>query len=271
MAGSPLSADIPCTAKRLAFSYYSGGGDATPEHSRDDLMQGKPDMANGIDLSAMLARTLEDARLSRNERQALRAALAEMILDDEALVRHRQQALALARDTLNDPQAVPVLEWLVDVLSMLAPRPERSVIETEAYFSPGHDCARQVANLIDRTKRLLDICVFTITDDRISNAIHKAHQRGVQVRIITDDDKSADLGSDIDGLRDAGIAVRMDRSPAHMHHKFALFDAERLLLGSYNWTRGAATLNRENLILVNTPRLRDAFQGEFEQLWRQFQ
>ena len=40
-----------------------------------------------------------------------------------------------------------------------------------------------------------------------------------QVRIVTDDECASAQGSDIAYLQDAGIEVRMDNSPAHMHHK----------------------------------------------------
>ena len=44
------------------------------------------------------------------------------------------------------------------------------------------------------------MCVFTITDNRIVDAMERAHRRNVQVRVISDDDKAADAGSDIDRL-----------------------------------------------------------------------
>jgi phosphatidylserine/phosphatidylglycerophosphate/cardiolipin synthase-like enzyme len=56
-----------------------------------------------------------------------------------------------------------------------------------------------------------------------------------------------------------------------MHHKFAIFDEEILLTGSYNWTRGASNNNQENLILSNDRRLLKAFRGEFERLWKLFE
>jgi phosphatidylserine/phosphatidylglycerophosphate/cardiolipin synthase-like enzyme len=56
----------------------------------------------------------------------------------------------------------------------------------------------------------------------------------------------------------------------HMHHKFAVFDAARLLNGSYNWTRGAADTNYENLVDTADPRLVAAFAAEFERLWNRF-
>ncbi len=43
------------------------------------------------------------------------------------------------------------------------------------------------------------------------------------MRVITDDEKAADLGSDAANLRAKGIPVRTDKSKAHMHHKYVIF------------------------------------------------
>jgi len=87
------------------------------------------------------------------------------------------------------------------------------------------------------------------------------------VRIVTDNDKEFDAGSDIAQLRQAGVPVAVDRTDAHMHHKFALFDGTWLLNGSYNWTRSAAQFNEENLVVHNDPGLVRQFQAQFDTLW----
>jgi phosphatidylserine/phosphatidylglycerophosphate/cardiolipin synthase-like enzyme len=97
-----------------------------------------------------------------------------------------------------------------------------------------------------------------------------AHRRGVAVRILSDDDKSEDRGSDVETFMRAGIPTRTDSTDAHMHHKFAIFDGEILLTGSYNWTRSAERANQENVVLSEDPRLLRDFQGCFDRLWRQF-
>ena len=137
-----------------------------------------------------------------------------------------------------------------------------------AFFSPGQTCIREVLRQFDLARQTCDICVFTITDDRITNAILNAHARGLAVRIITDDYKSHDLGSEIDRLRAAGIPCKMDvGNAAHMHHKFAVFDRKRLMTGSFNWTRSASEQNEENLIVTPDPALVEAFLARFEWLW----
>ncbi|KAG0262260.1 hypothetical protein BG011_000166 [Mortierella polycephala] len=138
-------------------------------------------------------------------------------------------------------------------------------------FFPSEQSFQQLVNTLDGAKSSLDICVFTITDNHLANAIIRAHERGVRVRIISDDDKANDMGSDVNRLRDENnIPARVDNSPSHMHHKFAVVDDAMVINGSYNWTKGARFDNRENLTLTNAPKAVQGFKAEFEKLWSEF-
>ena len=220
------------------------------------------------EIDAQLAKTLEDHRLSRNERQALGDLLGRLERAEERLAVCRQ-AFELAGSRFDAADGRAVLDWLEDVVKLLLrPADPHAPLELcEALFSPGDGCPRRIVQLLGHARRKVDICVFTITDDRITSAILEARQRDVAIRVITDNDKVADEGSDIDRLRDAGIPVRVDRTEYHMHHKFAIFDDATLLTGSYNWTRGAAQYNNENFIVVGDRRLLTAFGRTFERLW----
>jgi phosphatidylserine/phosphatidylglycerophosphate/cardiolipin synthase-like enzyme len=114
----------------------------------------------------------------------------------------------------------------------------------------------------------LQICVFTISDDLITDAIITSHQRGTTIRIITDNDKSLDEGSDIEHIVKQGIAVKMDRTPNHMHHRSMVVDGKALITGSYNWTRSAARFNHENVLLTKDAGVVKSFLKEFDQLWQ---
>ncbi len=94
----------------------------------------------------------------------------------------------------------------------------------EAYFSPGEACRHRILGFVDGATSRLDICVFTITDNEIATTIERAHRRRVDIRLITDNDKSNDRGSDVDKLSERGVPVRFDETEAHMHHKFAIAD-----------------------------------------------
>jgi phosphatidylserine/phosphatidylglycerophosphate/cardiolipin synthase-like enzyme len=227
-----------------------------------------------LDIAAwdrMLLQTLDDERLSTSERQALRETIKDAALDDRNRALLRSRVFEIARGKLSGDRSAPIVDWLEELSKLLLPfSGESGEPLVEAHFSPGEACVRRIRGLLENAHRSADICVFTITDDRIAEAVLAAHRRGIAVRVITDNEKAQDLGSDAIPLARAGIPVRVDDSAYHMHHKFAIFDGDTLLTGSYNWTRGAALNNEENLIIANDRRLLTAFNGEFERLWVKF-
>lgn len=221
----------------------------------------------------MLRQTLEDCRLSRGERSAVRQIVAHLDPSDAALAAYRAMAFELAADVIDASNSRLVLGWLEDVVKLLGRLSfdaVRTTTAAEAHFSPGDDCPRRIRRLLARARSSVDVCVFTVTDDRVTSAILDAYRRQVKVRIITDDDKSCDRGSDVERLAEAGVPVRIDRSEYHMHHKFALFDRSLLLTGSYNWTRTAADRNEENFIITGDRRFIEPFGKLFDELWERF-
>lgn len=219
-------------------------------------------------LRPLLLQSLANGRLSRSERQALAEQLQGLERAEQRLNVCRQ-SFSVARERLTDPATHEVLDWLEQVVRIAWHAPEEAAATevVEAHFSPGDDCPRRIAQLFEHAQRTADVCVFTITDNRVADAILEAHRRGIAVRIITDNEKVTDEGSDIPRLEEAGIPVRVDRTEYHMHHKFALFDDSPLLTGSFNWTRGAAEYNEENFIITSDPRLIRLFARRFERLW----
>ena len=179
----------------------------------------------------------------------------------------RNKAFHLVREQLSQGADIGrLLKWLEQLLKALdanASEPHSAKV----CFSPGEQCLVGIIDVLHSAKTSLDICVFTISDDRITKAIRGAYERGVAVRIISDNDKSNDRGSDIDLLHQAGLAVRLDRSSNHMHHKFAVVDGRTLLNGSFNWTRSASEYNQENIVIVDDPKQITAFSERFEALW----
>ncbi len=227
---------------------------------------------NSAALEQHLRQTLEDCRLTRSERQALAAVLDDENPSSTELAWLRSRVFALATERAADSRSAELLSWCEGVVQLIgshvaARLDAAAAVEGEACFSPGETCLHKITGLLGAARHRVDICVFTITDDRVSEAIVDAHRRGVSLRIITDDDKASDRGSDIVDLEKSGVPVAVDRSEAHMHHKFAIFDRSRLLTGSYNWTRSAARHNQENLVVTAEPGLVQAFEAEFDKLW----
>ncbi|OLY82159.1 Mitochondrial cardiolipin hydrolase [Smittium mucronatum] len=147
----------------------------------------------------------------------------------------------------------------------------KSKIYVKPYFFPSETSFNALRNALLDAKSTLDICVFSITDNDIRDAIIKKHQSNVRVRIISDDDQAKTLGSDVLDLRDQyNIPVRFDNMASYMHNKFAVVDSARVITGSYNWSKNARKNNQENIIITNSSEAVNGFSAEFEKLWSQF-
>ena len=224
-------------------------------------------MAKVSELISCFERTLKDGRFSRGEKQAIKKLLAESNLSDQQLANLRSRLFKLAKTQAKSARAQNAFDWLETAIKSIAPT-ESNASTAKVFFSPGDKCLKAINGLLGLAQRSIDICVFTITDNRITNAIIRAHDRGVKVRIISDNDKAHDAGSDIQTLRRAGIPLRTDKTPDHMHHKFALIDGNTAITGSYNWTRSAASDNFENVLVTDDPNIVKPYQREFNRLWR---
>ncbi len=218
-------------------------------------------------LDQTLRASAADFRLDDREKVELREIGAQLSLEHVRRLRNTAFAIARAQIAAAPAQADGVLRWLEQVVRTLDLSSQVAAAAHSAYFTPGDACLRKLRELCAGARRQIDICVFTLADDRLTGEVLAAHRRGVRVRIISDDDKRFDSGSDVSQLADAGVEIRLDRSPAHMHHKFALFDTKLLANGSFNWTRSASLSNDENLVVSSDGYLVRCFGGQFEVLW----
>ena len=231
------------------------------------------DTAQQRDVESALSRSLADGRLDKPEEKTLRRLIEPLADDREALAFVRNLAFRLARGAI-EAHPLDTLRWLERIDKMVdhAARPPQQggrADEPACAFSPGEDCLGMIQRQLAGADRSIDICVFTVTDDRITDRIIAAHRRGIGVRLITDNDKQFDSGSDIARMVKAGVPTRFDPDNDHMHHKFAVIDDARLVNGSYNWTRGA-TRNHENLLVFSHAETVRRYAAEFERLWRAF-
>lgn len=219
-----------------------------------------------------LESSLEDGRLDDTERREFQSELAESVLSEEDRAFLRNYSFKLVQRALaNQGDAAALLRWLERVIKVLdnVISSNKADVAT-SWFSPGRACAAGITEQLKLARNTIDICVFTIADDNLTKQILDAHKRGVSVRIVTDNDKLNDAGSDIDYLAQQGVPVKIDTTPYHMHHKFAIFDGGRLINGSFNWTRSASKNNQEDITLTDDSRFVSAFSKQFELLWQKF-
>ena len=218
----------------------------------------------------MISESLEDFKLDQDEKYQFKEL--SQVLDDEHLRFIKNTAFDLIRPHIEKggTDAVRALNWLERIIKAIQPIRKNLSLKSAAYFSPGQACRDKIISLLNHAREKIDICVFTISDNNISQAILNAHQRGIDVTIISDNDKANDKGSDVSDLSAKGVNVIFDHSPHHMHHKFAIFDGQQLLNGSFNWTRSASTSNEENIIVTSETELVTAFENKFSALQDKF-
>jgi phosphatidylserine/phosphatidylglycerophosphate/cardiolipin synthase-like enzyme len=135
------------------------------------------------------------------------------------------------------------------------------------YFSPDRGTADTIIGFIDKCQTHLCAAIYSITHDGIANAVIRAHNRGVQVRILTDKVQAGNRYADDERMQLAGVPVRLDTQPGLMHHKFIAGDENAVGTGSFNWSANADKRNAENFVIVRLKYVVDEFQAEFDRIW----
>ena len=137
--------------------------------------------------------------------------LAESDLTDRQLDNLRSRLSNWPRQRVTSAKSQDAIDWLENALKTILQT--RSTSTSKVFFSPGERCLKAITGLLGHARRSVNICVFTITDSRITDAIIRAHDREVKVQIISDNDKAHDAGSDIFRLKGEGIPLRTGRTP----------------------------------------------------------
>jgi phosphatidylserine/phosphatidylglycerophosphate/cardiolipin synthase-like enzyme len=132
-----------------------------------------------------------------------------------------------------------------------------------------------VANLIDyidAAQTSIHLAVYEMDLTPVAEALVRAHERGVDVRFVTDNE--AGLGSDSDEghgqfalLRGAGIEVQTDTRSALMHNKFIIIDNAIFITGSTNLTVNDVYENNNNIVVSYLPEVAAIYEREFEEMW----
>lgn len=140
--------------------------------------------------------------------------------------------------------------------------------EIRFYFSPSPDCENQIIRHINNTKSTLDIVIYSLTNERIVNAIEEAAKRGVQIRILADRTQAGSKWSKVIALYNNGINIRVNSKHKTQHNKLAVFDNEVIVNGSYNWTRNTTANNSENCAFItDEPESVKTVVNEINRLW----
>jgi mitochondrial cardiolipin hydrolase len=150
-------------------------------------------------------------------------------------------------------------------------QPGKAVAQVESFFAPEGEITSALLAEITSSRDTIDVAVHEITSPEIAQALSKAKQRGVKVRLITDGKGARMKSSRITYLVTEGVSVKVlkGRDKGVMNHRFAIFDGKKVLTGSFDWSEGSQKLNYENVIILSSEETAASFRTEFDRLWRE--
>ena len=138
-------------------------------------------------------------------------------------------------------------------------------------FSPGSDTENKLASIIDNAKLSVDAVTFTFSSKPIADAIIRAYKRGVKVRFLEDIDmaKSSSMAKMV---YEAGVPFKWmggRDTKGSMHNKFIILDGKLVATGSFNFTTNASINSFENVVIIDNPKVVNAYMSKFEWFFSQ--
>lgn len=135
----------------------------------------------------------------------------------------------------------------------------------------GGECEAALLTELRAAKSEIKIAIYSITRRSVTGALTDAVKRGVSVKV------KYDVGSyEWKGMKSAigfmkrrkveCVPIETKGKYGKMHHKFAVVDRKKVLTGSYNYTTTASTVNYENLVVIESVEIAEAFLKEFEDI-----
>ncbi len=123
-----------------------------------------------------LQRSIADEVFSKDEKRTLKSMVHERLLDANQLNFLRGKVFELANAKITPTNYPFVMAWIKAATSALVPS---TTSTTDVFFSPGDACRNTIIQRIDSSIKLLQICVFTISDDSITKSLLGAHRRSI--------------------------------------------------------------------------------------------
>jgi phosphatidylserine/phosphatidylglycerophosphate/cardiolipin synthase-like enzyme len=139
--------------------------------------------------------------------------------------------------------------------------------DTKVYFSPAGGCQEAVIAELGKAKASIDVAMFSFTSREIAQALLKAKDRGVKIRISLDKAQIKEKFSKSRYLSKKGVNVKFHMGIGIMHDKFAVIDDKIVLSGSFNWTVSAEKKNAENLLVITDKKIAEKYKEQFKLLW----
>ena len=166
---------------------------------------------------------------------------------------------------------VSLLIWLIGGGALPAcaqsDNPDMTVELLGVYFTPPANAVTAIIKAIDASDREVLVQAYGFTHNGIAQALVRAHQRGVLVRVLLDKKSASSNRYVISVLQHAQIDVRQDGKHAIAHNKVMVIDLNKVITGSFNFTNSAATRNAENFLILKSEDLAQQYRLQWKNHW----
>jgi phospholipase D len=124
-------------------------------------------------------------------------------------------------------------------------------------FTPPHNqCGSFIVNHINQANKSIYVQAYGFTHPDIIHSLIEAKKRNVNVEIILD---SSNFSKKklllIKELEEAGIKIYKAKVSGIAHNKIMIIDKNKVLTGSFNFTKSADTRNAENVLVIKDRQL----------------
>lgn len=134
----------------------------------------------------------------------------------------------------------------------------------EVCFTPGGRCTDLIVSAISQARSEVLVQAYSFTSTPIAKALVDAKKRGVTVLAVIDKSQRTERYSEVDFLAHAGIPTWIDSQVAIAHNKVMVIDRERVITGSFNFTKAAQEKNAENVALLCDAPTASKFRANWE-------
>jgi len=124
-------------------------------------------------------------------------------------------------------------------------------VRVKPLFAPRHGPEMEIMKQMLKSSAQIDFAMFTFSnssgiDDTMLRLVPKVHIRGVLDRA-----QSSYGWSPTDKLKSADVELHVNNTEVRkVHHKLMVIDRQLLIVGSFNYTEPATTLNDENIVVI---------------------
>lgn len=118
---------------------------------------------------------------------------------------------------------------------------------------------------MDEARLSIDVAAYSITLNSVRNALLRAHDRGVTVRIVME---STNMDtSDVHRLLEAGVPIVGDNRQGLMHDKFVVLDRSEVWLGSMNFTDSGTYDDNNSMVRIRSTKIAENYSTEFSEMF----